>query len=361
MTMGDRIKALRKENKMTQEELGLRLGINRAAVNKYEKGTVVNIPTDTLLKICSIFDVTPNYLLMGSDASSRKQAMREIRQVLGDEGIQYFQLFADISLEGRIRAIQYLEDMKKIYPKQSNTENECSDAENSNQIYSEQQPTETLPLSNRTINVLLRNDIFNYGDFITFYNGHSFSDLVGTGKNIIGELERFATHALIGAKNETSTVVIEHAFSESRFKLFRTYCTRHKIISIETITPEILIHFFQSSQADLGYLIRIYSRITTLLNSDSCLNNNCFIIHPQTLSAPITILKVFRRMNSIVDILIESKISSMKDFSKLSTKEIRNIIGERAYTENYDIFRMLNRPINEIFSDIFLFVEADKN
>lgn len=46
---------------MTQEELGSRLGINRAAVNKYEKGTVVNIPVNTLLKLCDIFDVTPNY------------------------------------------------------------------------------------------------------------------------------------------------------------------------------------------------------------------------------------------------------------------------------------------------------------
>ena len=39
MTMGERIKQMRREYKMTQESLGEKLGIKKAAVQKYEKGT----------------------------------------------------------------------------------------------------------------------------------------------------------------------------------------------------------------------------------------------------------------------------------------------------------------------------------
>lgn len=42
-TMGDRIKRLRFENNWTQEELGNRVGLKRAAINKYEKGNVENM------------------------------------------------------------------------------------------------------------------------------------------------------------------------------------------------------------------------------------------------------------------------------------------------------------------------------
>ena len=36
---------------MSQEELGRRVGVQRAAINKYEKGTVSNIPLSTIEQI----------------------------------------------------------------------------------------------------------------------------------------------------------------------------------------------------------------------------------------------------------------------------------------------------------------------
>ncbi|MFS1351427.1 helix-turn-helix domain-containing protein [Enterococcus faecium] len=41
--MGERIKRLRLERNLTQEELGNRFGLKRAAINKYEKGNVENM------------------------------------------------------------------------------------------------------------------------------------------------------------------------------------------------------------------------------------------------------------------------------------------------------------------------------
>ena len=47
MNMGERIKQLRIANGLTQEELGKYIGVQKAAIRKYEKGEVKNINTTT--------------------------------------------------------------------------------------------------------------------------------------------------------------------------------------------------------------------------------------------------------------------------------------------------------------------------
>ncbi|MBQ9833132.1 MAG: helix-turn-helix domain-containing protein [Clostridia bacterium] len=58
----NRLKELRQLNNMTQDELGERLGIQKAAVSKYETGRVA-LPPDTLMKLCDIFSVSADYIL----------------------------------------------------------------------------------------------------------------------------------------------------------------------------------------------------------------------------------------------------------------------------------------------------------
>lgn len=48
MTVGERIKQLRKEKGLTQEELGILLGVKKAAVQKYESGRVQNLKQETV-------------------------------------------------------------------------------------------------------------------------------------------------------------------------------------------------------------------------------------------------------------------------------------------------------------------------
>ena len=43
MEMGERIKKLRQEKGLTQEELGKYIGVKKAAIMKYEKGNVQNM------------------------------------------------------------------------------------------------------------------------------------------------------------------------------------------------------------------------------------------------------------------------------------------------------------------------------
>lgn len=63
MTTGERIKQLRKEHKMTQEQLGEIIGVQKAAIQKYEKGTVQNIKRASLIKLAQALDTTPEYIL----------------------------------------------------------------------------------------------------------------------------------------------------------------------------------------------------------------------------------------------------------------------------------------------------------
>ena len=66
MTMGEKIKMLRLQKGMSQEELGKKVGVQKAAINKYEKGIVVNLKRSTIASLASALDVTPIYL-MGLD------------------------------------------------------------------------------------------------------------------------------------------------------------------------------------------------------------------------------------------------------------------------------------------------------
>ena len=67
MTTGEKIKRLRKERNWTQDELGEKLGVKKAAINKYENGTVVNLKRETIYKLAKIFDIDPTWLLTEDD------------------------------------------------------------------------------------------------------------------------------------------------------------------------------------------------------------------------------------------------------------------------------------------------------
>ena len=71
MKMGDYIKYLRLEKGWSQEELGEKCGVKKAAVNKWEKGSVENIKRSTIEKMAELFDVSPCEL-MCFDVKSRR-------------------------------------------------------------------------------------------------------------------------------------------------------------------------------------------------------------------------------------------------------------------------------------------------
>lgn len=70
MTVGDRIRDRRKSLKLTQEELGKKLGWGRSAVCRVEKEGN-NITTDRIAKIAKALNCTPSYLMGWSTSAEQ--------------------------------------------------------------------------------------------------------------------------------------------------------------------------------------------------------------------------------------------------------------------------------------------------
>lgn len=62
MGIGEKIKSLRKQNKLTLVQLGEMVGLTKSTISKYEKNEI-NIPVDKLEKIAKSLNTTPQYLL----------------------------------------------------------------------------------------------------------------------------------------------------------------------------------------------------------------------------------------------------------------------------------------------------------
>lgn len=64
MTIGERIRNLRKKKSITQEQLADRLGLKRSIISKYENG-IVDINLSTIKKIADILEISTTDLIEG--------------------------------------------------------------------------------------------------------------------------------------------------------------------------------------------------------------------------------------------------------------------------------------------------------
>lgn len=69
-TIGNRINRLRLERGMTMEELAAKAGVQKSAINKYEKGMIEDIPHKRLEAMAHALDTTYEYLTTGYDRLS---------------------------------------------------------------------------------------------------------------------------------------------------------------------------------------------------------------------------------------------------------------------------------------------------
>ena len=67
--LAKRLKELRRERKMTLEELAVAVGTSRQTVHRYENGTITNIPRERVMALAEALGTTPSELMGWSDAS----------------------------------------------------------------------------------------------------------------------------------------------------------------------------------------------------------------------------------------------------------------------------------------------------
>lgn len=89
MRIGLRIKQRREELKMSADELGRRLGKNRATIYRYENGEIENLPLDILEPIAEALETTPAYLMGWEEAEKKAEQLSDMFSgFYGDEELQ---------------------------------------------------------------------------------------------------------------------------------------------------------------------------------------------------------------------------------------------------------------------------------
>ena len=104
MNTGDRIKELRLSIGITQEELGNKVGVKKAAVNKWESGLTKNLKRSTIQKLSELFGVTPSYLMGMADIKNSQPLSKPVR----------INVYGSIPAGVPLEAIQDIQDWEEI-------------------------------------------------------------------------------------------------------------------------------------------------------------------------------------------------------------------------------------------------------
>ena len=120
----NRLKDLRKAQKLSQEELAIMVKCATATISKYEKGQR-KIPDTLLPELCKIFDCTSDYLLGISDINAKSPAETSGAGNIPDEFMRLQEankLYLLLDDAGRAQARAYLEFLVAQQEKQADSQ-----------------------------------------------------------------------------------------------------------------------------------------------------------------------------------------------------------------------------------------------
>lgn len=103
--IGEKIKELRKNNKITQEQLGNAIGVSKMAISYFEKGKK-SPGRESLEKIADYFNVTTDYLL---GRSEDPELSEEENKIVTEEGKNIMALIERLPEDERKKAWEQLE------------------------------------------------------------------------------------------------------------------------------------------------------------------------------------------------------------------------------------------------------------
>lgn len=115
MTMGEYIKKLREEKGWSQDELGQKVGVNRAAVQKWEKGTVENIKRSTIKELSKVLGVSPCDLMQWDEEVNLQKVQHEIdacelfEKCYGQEAYKAVSMFLKLDTVDQGKVVERME------------------------------------------------------------------------------------------------------------------------------------------------------------------------------------------------------------------------------------------------------------
>ena len=114
MNVGMRIKQLRQERGWSQSELGEKLGVKKAAVQKWESGHVQNLKNSTIRQLCELFRKSPSFfifddheLMCDERISDGLGLLEAIQRTYGDDVISLLEMFVSLDDEHRSYVLSY--------------------------------------------------------------------------------------------------------------------------------------------------------------------------------------------------------------------------------------------------------------
>ena len=115
MTIGERIRRLRMEKNMTQEELGALPGVQKAAIQKYESGQIQNLKVDTIRFFSDFFGLPPAYFIYDEIPSYGEEIAEQLLKIyLGERGATFMHNLYKLNFEGLRKLADYCEDLTEI-------------------------------------------------------------------------------------------------------------------------------------------------------------------------------------------------------------------------------------------------------
>ena len=119
ISVGQRMKALRKARKMTQAELAEKINISPITVRRYEKAER-DLPMETWVKIAEVFGIQEKdaELLYYKDLMEDFHALRTNAQteaVIRQRGVELLTVYFDLTDEGQKKVLAYAQDIQKAY------------------------------------------------------------------------------------------------------------------------------------------------------------------------------------------------------------------------------------------------------
>lgn len=127
--IGDKIKTLRQRINMTQEELGDKIGVTKATINKYETGIIANLRRPIIEKLAMALDTTPSYLMGWTDTELNTSPIGTNNGVIGQnsgeinisqksskEEKELLRIFNSLSVKSRSKLINYAWSLEENEP-----------------------------------------------------------------------------------------------------------------------------------------------------------------------------------------------------------------------------------------------------
>lgn len=144
MTMGEIIKQYREKLDLSQEALGSKLGVNKAAVQKWESGKVENLKRSTIKKLAEMFNITPCELMcfeedhvsdeqltqadikynINNQLAKEVSLIEQIQNQYGKDAVKLLECFTQLNIVGQEKALENVSDLAALdkYTQKEKTE-----------------------------------------------------------------------------------------------------------------------------------------------------------------------------------------------------------------------------------------------